>query len=193
MINLAARRAVDQELTRESIMDAAHELFNEKGYQNVSMRQIAKELNYSHGAIYYHFKNKAELFYALVKADFRLLDEKLDEVLNRVDIDNKEKTKKILEGYIEFGLKNQSQYELMFLTKDEEVISYLIHEPNMSYEKFAQAIYTLSDRKVNVNLIWSVFLSLHGFVTHYCKTKMTFEEIEPLMKAHVLFLLRGIT
>lgn len=190
---MAARRAVDQELTRESIMDAAHELFNEKGYQNVSMRQIAKELNYSHGAIYYHFKNKAELFYALVKADFRLLDEKLDEVLNRGDIDNKEKTKKILEGYIEFGLKNQCQYELMFLTKDEEVISYLIHEPNMSYEKFAQAIYTLSDRKVNVNLIWSVFLSLHGFVTHYCKTKMTFEEIEPLMKSHVLFLLRGIT
>ncbi|MCM3597360.1 TetR/AcrR family transcriptional regulator [Metabacillus idriensis] len=190
---MAARRAVDQELTRESIMHAAHQLFNEKGYQNVSMRQIAKELNYSHGAIYYHFKNKAELFYALVKADFTLLDEKLMNVLDQEELSNKEKTKKILESYIEFGLRNQSQYELMFLTKDEEVISYMIHEPNASYDQFAQAIYALSGKQLSANVIWSVFLSLHGFVTHYCKTGMTFEEVEPLVKAHVLFLMKGLS
>jgi AcrR family transcriptional regulator len=193
VVNLAARRAVDQELTRESIMQAAHQLFHEKGYQNVSMRQIAKELNYSHGAIYYHFKNKAELFYALVKADFKLLDEKLKDVLDQEGLDNEVKIKKILEGYIEFGLKNQSQYELMFLTKDEEVVNYMIHEPNVSYEKFAQAIYVLSEKQVSATVIWSVFLSLHGFVTHYCKTGMTFNEVEPLMKSHVIFLMKGLT
>ena len=60
-------------------MDAARDLFVEKGYQHVSMRQIAKELKYSHGAIYYHFQNKAELFYALVEEHFHLLELELDQ------------------------------------------------------------------------------------------------------------------
>lgn len=64
---MSPRKSGHPELTREMIMDAARDLFVQKGYQHVSMRQIAKELNYSHGAIYYHFKNKAELFYALVE------------------------------------------------------------------------------------------------------------------------------
>jgi hypothetical protein len=81
----------------------------------------------------------------------------------------------------------------MFLTKDEEVVSYLIHEPNVSYEKFAQAIYALSEQQVSATVIWSVFLSLHGFVTHYCKTGMKFKEVEPLMKSHVLFLMKGLS
>ena len=65
---MSPRKSVEQELTRDMrIMDAARDLFVEKGYQHVSMRHIAKELKYSHGAIYYnHFQNKEELFYAIL-------------------------------------------------------------------------------------------------------------------------------
>src|SRR5690625_6951788 len=63
------------ELTREVIMGVARELLVEKGYANVSMRQIANKINCSHGAIYYHFKNKAELFYALVEDHFSIRSE----------------------------------------------------------------------------------------------------------------------
>src|SRR5690625_5715271 len=69
------------ELTREVIMGVARELLVEKGYANVSMRQIANKINCSHGAIYYHFKNKAELFYALVEDHFSILNKKVVEVL----------------------------------------------------------------------------------------------------------------
>ena len=78
---MSPRKSVQRELTREMIMDAARDLFVKKGYQHVSMRQIAKELNYSHGAIYYHFQNKAELFYALVEEHFGLLEQELDRIM----------------------------------------------------------------------------------------------------------------
>ena len=113
---MAPRKAVQQELTRAMIMDAARDLFVKNGYQHVSMRQIAKVLGYSHGAIYYHFKNKAELFYALVEEHFHMLDQKLDQALN-LNKNNAEKLKDVLLGFIEFGLTYQSHYEIMFLIK----------------------------------------------------------------------------
>ena len=71
---MSPRKSVLQELTREMIMEAARNLFVRNGYQHVSMRQIAKELGYSHGALYYHFENKAALFYALVEEHFFMLE-----------------------------------------------------------------------------------------------------------------------
>jgi AcrR family transcriptional regulator len=189
VVDLAARRAVDQELTRERILDAARELFVTHGYRNVSMRQIARELGYSHGSIYYHFENKAELFYALLSEGFALLSQRFHEIMRCEERTPKVKLEDILLGFIEFGLTHQSHYEIMFLIKDEEVRSCLRQEPNESYEQFASAVYTLSGEKADISRIWSVFLSLHGFVSHYYKTEQTFSDVESAAKAHVRFLL----
>lgn len=188
---MTPRKAVQQELTREMIMDAARELFVTKGYQYVSMRQIAKELGYSHGALYYHFKNKAELFYALVEDHFTMLDHILDQVM-QLEIENKMKMKKILLSYIEFGLTHQSHYEIMFLVKDEEVRNFINQGPNKTYEKFAQCLFSLSDKTISLREIYSIFLSLHGFVTHYCRHVVNYDEVKDLADAHVKFLLRAI-
>lgn len=188
---MAPRKAVAQELTREMIMDVARGLFREKGYQHVSMRQIAQELNYSHGAIYYHFKNKADLFFAIVKRDFSLLDGLLEDILGR-QLEPQDKLRELLLGFIEFGLTHQSHYEIMFLIKDEEVQNLMDDGPSASYEKFAKALQALSGNRMTIKSIWSVFLSLHGFVTHYCRTNQTYEDVRLLAESHVSFLLKAI-
>lgn len=189
-IMMTPRKAVDKELTRNMIIEAAQELFVQKGFQHVSMRQIATKLGYSHGSIYYHFKNKAELFYAIVVQDFKLLDQVLENVLNKEELDPNEKLKKILLAFIEFGLTHHSHYEMMFMIKDEEVRGYIQQEPNLSYEKFAKAVYSLSG-KGGPQLIWSLFLALHGFVSHYIRNGSTFHEVENLAKSHVDFVLKA--
>lgn len=186
-----ARNAAKPELTQKMIMDAARDLFVEKGYRQVSMRQIAKVLGYSHGAIYYHFKNKAELFYALVEDHFHLLEEELDRIIN-LNIENQEKLQRIMLGYIEFGLTHQSHYEIMFLTKDEEVRNFINEQPMVVYQKFAESCYTLSNQKLSIQDIWSIFISLHGFVTHYLRHVVGFEEVKVMAESHVKFLLKGI-
>ncbi|WP_028988411.1 TetR/AcrR family transcriptional regulator [Thermicanus aegyptius] len=188
---MSPRKAVKQELTREIIMDTARKLFLKNGYRHVSMRQISKELGYSHGAIYYHFKNKADLFYALVRQDFLLLDEALEQILNK-PLDSHSKLREVLLGFIEFGLTKQSHYEIMFMIKDEEVRTYVQQEPNRIYEKFAKTVYGLCNRQVTLKEIWSVFLSLHGLVSHYCRSGQTFEDVRSLAESHVDFILRSL-
>ncbi|MEH7381475.1 TetR/AcrR family transcriptional regulator [Bacillus sp. JJ1533] len=188
---MSPRKQVQEELSREKIMDVAHELFVQKGYQHVSMRQIAKELNYSHGAIYYHFKNKADLFYAMVVQDFEMLNGVLHEIINQ-DLSQDEKLKKILLGYIEFGLTHKSHYELMFLINDEEIKSCVQQEPLESYGMFAHAISSLSNQRASIQDIWTLFLSIHGFVTHYCRSNQTYDDVKNLAQSHVEYILKPI-
>ncbi|WP_226683085.1 TetR/AcrR family transcriptional regulator [Sutcliffiella horikoshii] len=185
---MSPRKAVANELTQSMVMNAARELFRKKGYQQVSMRQIATELGYSHGAIYYHFKNKAELFYAMIEKDFKELDQWLDNVMIK-HLDNKEKLKQVLLEFIRFGLTHKSQYEMMFLLSDEEVKSYVNKGPNESYENFAKAIMELSNQSISIQQAWSIFLSLHGFVSHYCRCDADYEEVKGLAESHVNFIL----
>jgi AcrR family transcriptional regulator len=188
---MTSRKFAQRDLTREMIMDAARDLFIVKGYQHVSMRQIAKELGYSHGAIYYHFTNKAELFYALVEKHFGMLEQKLQE-LAEAPLAPREKLEAILLGYIEFGLNHQSHYDIMFLIKDEEVRDCLNQSPNKTYELFAQTVHSLGDKQLSIQDIWSIFLSMHGFVTHYLRHVLQYEDVVDMAKAHVQFLLKGI-
>jgi AcrR family transcriptional regulator len=51
---------------RESILLTAARLFIDKGYHGVGMRDIAIQSGASKALLYYHFKNKAELFYAIL-------------------------------------------------------------------------------------------------------------------------------
>lgn len=51
--------------TRERILDAAEDVFNEKGVSNTALSDVAKMAGVTRGAIYWHFKNKADLFDAM--------------------------------------------------------------------------------------------------------------------------------
>lgn len=53
--------------TKQFIADTATKLFEHKGYNAASMRDIKNETRFSKGTIYYHFKNKEELYLYCIK------------------------------------------------------------------------------------------------------------------------------
>jgi AcrR family transcriptional regulator len=53
---------VNSEDTKQFILDVATKIFEHKGYSATSMADIKNETNLSKGTIYYHFKNKEELY-----------------------------------------------------------------------------------------------------------------------------------
>jgi len=63
-----ARRTRQEALeTRNRIVDAAEEVFHEKGVAHASLEDIAAHAGVTRGAIYWHFKDKAELFDAMMQ------------------------------------------------------------------------------------------------------------------------------
>jgi AcrR family transcriptional regulator len=53
-------------VTRQRLIEAAARLFARQGYEQTSVRDLGQELGMTTGAIYRHFRNKAELLAAAV-------------------------------------------------------------------------------------------------------------------------------
>jgi AcrR family transcriptional regulator len=60
------RREQEKERRRSDILLAAENLFFSKGYENVSLNEIANEVQLGRSTIYLYFDNKEELFFAIV-------------------------------------------------------------------------------------------------------------------------------
>ncbi len=62
---MVRRTKEEAQETRDAILDAAAKVFVEKGVTKASLDAIAKEAGFTRGAVYWHFKNKLEVFSAL--------------------------------------------------------------------------------------------------------------------------------
>jgi len=63
-----ARRTKEEALaTRNRLLDAAELLFQAQGVSQTSLQQIAQQAGATRGAIYWHFKDKAALFNAMME------------------------------------------------------------------------------------------------------------------------------
>lgn len=60
------RTKADALQTRESLLDAAETLFAQQGVSRTSLQDIARAAGCTRGAIYWHFKDKADLFNAMM-------------------------------------------------------------------------------------------------------------------------------
>jgi AcrR family transcriptional regulator len=65
------RRERERLAMRAQILDAARDLFAERGYEAVTMREIGKRIEYSATALYNHFEDKEALVQELCRTDFR--------------------------------------------------------------------------------------------------------------------------
>jgi AcrR family transcriptional regulator len=56
--------------TRDRILQAALDLFIERGYEKTSLREIAEQVGVTKAALYYHFSNKEEILEKLIEPIF---------------------------------------------------------------------------------------------------------------------------
>lgn len=71
----------DAELTRLAIIDAARTVFLARGVSRSTLEHIAAEADVTRGAVYWHFKNKTEIFHALRDQVFLPLIDRMDDTL----------------------------------------------------------------------------------------------------------------
>jgi AcrR family transcriptional regulator len=62
-------RAQRKEMTRELLLDAAIEVFADKGYHGASLDDVAEAAGFTKGAVYSNFTRKSDLFRALLERE----------------------------------------------------------------------------------------------------------------------------
>lgn len=113
-MGISERRRRESLRLRQKILNAARDLFAAHGYDAVTMRAIAKKIEYSPTAIYSHFQDKEALINELCSTDFMALASGFQQI-GRV-ADPIERLRKIGRAYAEFGVKYTNHYRVMFMT-----------------------------------------------------------------------------
>ena len=86
---MARKTKAEAALTRDRIVACARQVFSRDGVTNTSLEHVAKEAGVTRGAVYWHFRDKADLFMA-VRLDtgslLRLSPEKGEDPLHRLEL-----------------------------------------------------------------------------------------------------------
>lgn len=91
---MARKTKEEAERTRQQIIDAARRVFHESGVSRTSLEKVAEAAGVTRGAVYWHFANKADLFFAmreqaslplLARTDSLLLAEEIADPLDGIE------------------------------------------------------------------------------------------------------------
>lgn len=74
---MVRRTKEEAQKTRHKLLDAAEHLFQEQGVSRTSLQDIAKRAGATRGAVYWHFKDKADLFNAMMERVTLPLEERV--------------------------------------------------------------------------------------------------------------------
>ncbi len=103
-------------LTRVHILDAAEELFADKGYDGTGIMEISKEAGVPKSLIYYYFESKDEILKELIN---RLVQESLDFKKDKFPIEDadkfltKEGITRMMEISYPFFLSHKRMYQII--------------------------------------------------------------------------------
>lgn len=154
----------EAEFTRQRIINAAREAFLQKGVSRTSLEQIANHAGVTRGAVYWHFKNKAELFYAMREQVFLPLIDRMDDtLLTDSDIANHADPLSRIEKSLLDTIKELSQdqatrqtYEVMmakceYVDEFADVLQDILNNCNGIVEKYEHAY----EKAQKLNLVYS--------------------------------------
>lgn len=99
------RRGLAKLRTRETLLAAAKRLITERGYENATVRDIARAAGMSTGAVFANFSDKSDLFHQVLAEDARVLAETMRQVAALRDGGVRESLLTILAAGYAFHLK----------------------------------------------------------------------------------------
>lgn len=112
-MGVAERKERHKEELKKDILNAAKELFMNKGYEATSIRNIAEKIEYSPATVYLYYTDKDEIMHALHQEGFKMLINYFAP-LNTIPHPF-ERLKALGHAYIKFSLDQPEMYKLLFI------------------------------------------------------------------------------
>lgn len=171
--------------TKNNILSSAGKLFAERGFDAVTMREIAKEAGCSHTTIYIHFKDKETLLHHLSVQPLEMLKKQFEEILIQ-NVSAENKLKSISRTFIQFCLLNRNMYTIFFNVKAGQVDD---KEPELEINQLRNELFGLLMKSLRESLQIAqedtlllsysriFFFTLQGIVGTYTFSKESPEEL----------------
>jgi len=154
----------DQRLSE--ILAHATQVFDEKGYEGASMRDLSRATGMSLAGLYYYFDSKEKLLYLIQKHTFGTIVERLRERL-KISADPEERIRICILNHLEYFLANQQGMKV--LSHEDEVLKnhYGAEISAIKREYYRICVDLLDDLKKDRGLQFSsrtAVLSLFGMI-----------------------------
>jgi AcrR family transcriptional regulator len=108
-----SRRVERKERLRGEILTAASKLFADRGYEAVTLREIAQEIGYTHAVIYQHFPDKWHILAELSNETIGLMVQDFDAIAAK-HLAPKERLFATSRGLIQFCTAHPQQFRNVF-------------------------------------------------------------------------------
>ncbi len=132
------RRALEKQMRRNQILDAARKLLFSLGIENVSISKISKEAQLGVGTIYFYYKNKEDIFIALQEEGLAFLFSTVQQIQGK-QLNPREKLKEVSIAYYNFS-QNQQEYF--------NIINYFLSSPRVFFQEEQKKLIDMSGTKL---------------------------------------------
>jgi AcrR family transcriptional regulator len=112
---------------RTALLAAAERTVRERGVQELSLRELARDVGVSHGAPRRHFPDRQALLDALAESGFIRLGAELQLAFDAAGEDFEGRLAAVAAAYVRFATEDAALLELMFAGKNHEQ-SGVLHE-----------------------------------------------------------------
>jgi AcrR family transcriptional regulator len=185
---------------KELIINAAKELFIEKGIDNVSMRNIAKKINYSPTTLYIYFSNKTDILKKLAEDYFRDYADMYEEILRNTEVDPLDNLKHYMKVYVERAMTNPGMYKLMTkLFAESESFNLGISNAGRGYEILVELTKRCIDageisagqEQMKAQILW---INTHGLCSLLAsRPSFHWEKVDELIKLSINTIIKGMS
>lgn len=151
--------------SREKILDTARSLFPRYGYNGISIRAIASGARLTTGAVYFHFRNKKDIYKAICLEAIDMLISKFQQGIEKKQTPS-QKLISTFDSYLDFFQNNRDYYNILMESKAD----YKNNEEDTEeiMKKFKELI-TISEKPIQMGI-----------------DKDQFKDIDPLMLSFFL-------
>ena len=112
--SVQTRREKQRAELRSELVEAAHKLVQEEGYEGLTIRKLAKRVGYAPMSVYSYFADKQDILFALAEDAFETLARRIEE---HPSDDPIEALQAVMTEYAAFGLGNPNEYRTVFMTE----------------------------------------------------------------------------
>jgi AcrR family transcriptional regulator len=113
-LSVQKRREKQKAELRSELLDAAHKLVKEEGYEGLTIRKLANRVGYAPMSVYSYFADKQDILFALAEDAFETLARNIEA---HPSDDPIEALKAVMTEYAAFGLGNPNEYRTVFMTE----------------------------------------------------------------------------